>query len=1007
MVTRVRSVRNILMELRKVCQHPYLQANELEPFNLPEEEQHKQLVNASGKLQFLKLLLPELIARGHRILLFSQFKIALDRIQDFLYGENIKHLRLDGDTQQAQRQKSMDIFNAEGSTYHVFLLTTRAGGVGINLATADTIILHDPDFNPHQDLQAIARAHRYGQKKNVLVFKLMVKGSVEETIISKGKKKMVLDHLVVQQMGKESSEDHDFEDLFIKGVEGIYSGQGGINVPDINYNSKNVAELIDKVEKDAEEEERKMKERKEAIARGELEFQENKQAAQFGFAKIWEADQNQLQTSQIEEEKDEEEDVDWDQLMASIQAEREARQLRDLQEGRARRKANHTQINYRLDDDDPIPGVNITPKKGKSKLSKNKSKNKVDKASSDTEYVNEILSGEDDDKDDAGLPEVPDEGLSDLLPTIMNQKNVPFIPKSSNINDSAMSQAKTDRSNFSHGGLLLFTGQKREGEPWGSSNKKVLKTDVIMSETSQSNLSLNSNNQIYQQHPPVTEFNLNSSSQYHKPPSHIIAAQNILQWLYLVTRRLNSALLLAVWANIGILEAPIDERINAYISLSKTIDAKLVQFGEQPFFTLKEQMELVAMFIRSGWPVVLENHNRRQVMLQEKPYESADIDGQRASMFDQSSLYQKTGVNDSSIASASDSRAALTEQFSKTTTSARSSAQTPITTPQLVSAQKALFSLPQSTRESINELSSTSSPFPASLHSTSNRQISSQAESASAFNHPHSGSTLVNMAGSSLSTSTNHQAEGEPVIADKPAKPMHCDFCLSTGHVFESCPNVLTKKTLETYAWSVIRSDISDARKQESLRFLQRMRDLLVRSNKLEASYVLPSLPQNQMAQAGNTALGNDATVTMPAGVAENCSKKEGVIMASQMAQPIERKSEISSDRPKDTIIKGFVPSIFKGDSVEKRSFRAEEAMPVDSNTCPFCDTRCGLSVRECVQIKANRKALKNKIRILDEKIKDLKQNGSQEDGRKKLELGILKKMQLPLFECYKSWPRT
>lgn len=153
------------MELRKVCQHPYLSAPELEIFDLPLEEQHRQLVNASGKLQFLKLLLPKLIARGHRILLFSQFKMALDRIQDFLYGENVKHLRLDGDTQQAQRQKYMDQFNAPNSDYHIFLLTTRAGGVGINLASADTIILHDPDFNPHQDQQAIARAYRYGQKK--------------------------------------------------------------------------------------------------------------------------------------------------------------------------------------------------------------------------------------------------------------------------------------------------------------------------------------------------------------------------------------------------------------------------------------------------------------------------------------------------------------------------------------------------------------------------------------------------------------------------------------------------------------------------------------------------------------------------------------------------------------------------------------------------------------------------------------------------------------------------
>ncbi|KAH7880203.1 P-loop containing nucleoside triphosphate hydrolase protein, partial [Lentinula edodes] len=81
----------------------------------------------------------------------------------------------------------------------VYLLTTRAGGVGINLFTADTVIIFDPDFNPHQDLQAIARAHRFGQKKTCLVFKLMVKESAEERIMQIGKKKLVLDHLIVQK----------------------------------------------------------------------------------------------------------------------------------------------------------------------------------------------------------------------------------------------------------------------------------------------------------------------------------------------------------------------------------------------------------------------------------------------------------------------------------------------------------------------------------------------------------------------------------------------------------------------------------------------------------------------------------------------------------------------------------------------------------------------------------------------------------------------------------------
>lgn len=124
--------------MRKVFQHPYISKPEAEPFDLSPEETHKELVNASGKLLFLKQLLPRLKARGRRVLLFSQFKIALDRIEDFLIGEGHKYLRLDGDVAQVNRQRDMDKFNAPDSDYFIFLLTTRAGGVGVNLASADT-----------------------------------------------------------------------------------------------------------------------------------------------------------------------------------------------------------------------------------------------------------------------------------------------------------------------------------------------------------------------------------------------------------------------------------------------------------------------------------------------------------------------------------------------------------------------------------------------------------------------------------------------------------------------------------------------------------------------------------------------------------------------------------------------------------------------------------------------------------------------------------------------------
>ncbi|KAF5358789.1 hypothetical protein D9758_008603 [Tetrapyrgos nigripes] len=138
-----------------------------------------KMIDASAKLRLLKSSLPKLKSRGHRVLLFSQFVITLNIVEDFLVGENYKFLRLDGNTPGFQRQKDIDEFNRPGSDIFIYLLTTRAGGASINLATADIVIVLDPDFNPHQDMQAIARSYRFGQTKKCLVFKMTVKYGVQ------------------------------------------------------------------------------------------------------------------------------------------------------------------------------------------------------------------------------------------------------------------------------------------------------------------------------------------------------------------------------------------------------------------------------------------------------------------------------------------------------------------------------------------------------------------------------------------------------------------------------------------------------------------------------------------------------------------------------------------------------------------------------------------------------------------------------------------------------------
>uniref|UniRef100_A0A8C1U898 Chromodomain helicase DNA binding protein 1 n=1 Tax=Cyprinus carpio TaxID=7962 RepID=A0A8C1U898_CYPCA len=190
---------NVMMELKKCCNHCYLiKSPEEEFYNRQEGLQH--LIRSSGKLILLDKLLVRLKERGHRVLIFSQMVRMLDILAEYLKYRQFLFQRLDGSIKGEMRKQALDHFNAEGSEDFCFLLSTRAGGLGINLASADTVVIFDSDWNPQNDLQAQARAHRIGQKKQVNIYRLVTKGSVEEEIIERAKKKMVLDHLVIQRM---------------------------------------------------------------------------------------------------------------------------------------------------------------------------------------------------------------------------------------------------------------------------------------------------------------------------------------------------------------------------------------------------------------------------------------------------------------------------------------------------------------------------------------------------------------------------------------------------------------------------------------------------------------------------------------------------------------------------------------------------------------------------------------------------------------------------------------
>lgn len=191
------SFTNIIMELKKCCNHatlvrPVDEYEHLDPL--------QRLIRGSGKLLLLDKLLCRLKETGHRVLIFSQMVRMLDLLGEYLSYRRFPYQRLDGSIRGEVRKQALEHFNAEGSQDFCFLLSTRAGGLGINLATADTVIIFDSDWNPQNDLQAQARAHRIGQKNQVNIYRLVTKSSVEEDIIERAKRKMVLDHLIIQRM---------------------------------------------------------------------------------------------------------------------------------------------------------------------------------------------------------------------------------------------------------------------------------------------------------------------------------------------------------------------------------------------------------------------------------------------------------------------------------------------------------------------------------------------------------------------------------------------------------------------------------------------------------------------------------------------------------------------------------------------------------------------------------------------------------------------------------------
>ena len=144
-------------------------------------------------------LLKKMKERGHRVLVFSQMTRMIDILEDFFVAQGYQYCRIDGNTSYDEREDRIAAYNAPNSEKFIFVLSTRAGGLGINLQTADTVILYDSDWNPQADLQAQDRAHRIGQKKPVQIFRLVTEDSVEVKVVERAQQKLKLDAMVVQQ----------------------------------------------------------------------------------------------------------------------------------------------------------------------------------------------------------------------------------------------------------------------------------------------------------------------------------------------------------------------------------------------------------------------------------------------------------------------------------------------------------------------------------------------------------------------------------------------------------------------------------------------------------------------------------------------------------------------------------------------------------------------------------------------------------------------------------------
>ncbi|MCJ1250726.1 hypothetical protein MMC30_007954 [Trapelia coarctata] len=223
---------NIVMQLRKCCNHPYLFEG-AEPGPPYTTDEH--LVYNAGKMIMLDKILIRMKKQGSRVLIFSQMSRVLDILEDYCVFREHKYCRIDGSTAHEDRISAIDDYNKPDSEKFIFLLTTRAGGLGINLTSADIVVLFDSDWNPQADLQAMDRAHRIGQTKQVVVYRFITEQAIEEKVLERAAQKLRLDQLVIQQgraqtAAKAAASKDELLNMIQHGAEKVFETKGATGI---------------------------------------------------------------------------------------------------------------------------------------------------------------------------------------------------------------------------------------------------------------------------------------------------------------------------------------------------------------------------------------------------------------------------------------------------------------------------------------------------------------------------------------------------------------------------------------------------------------------------------------------------------------------------------------------------------------------------------------------------------------------------------------------------------